>query len=311
MPSQHALSAKLYSLRKKSMLADPQLSREDRAWFLSCSQFNAGSWLHAIPSIRRFKCGSAEFKTMLQIRLGLYVAHTEHITECKCGAKADTSFRNARHWMTWCPKGRRILLHNRTRNVIAAMYKALGVAAETEVKGLYLQLTSYGAHRPADVLVPSSSSGDGVAWALDVAYTDPTCATAIQHNSDTRALSSAKARHSAKMATHAKALNAAGAAGLPFKKKPLVFETTGAMGQETQKWWKAVLAIEAALRTPGDTTSRRDLGLEHTFSANGFATYWLQSISLSYARSQAESIMVWVGRNAPASSAHDTDTSLH
>ena len=97
--------------------------------------------------------------------------------------------------MTWCPKGHRILLHNRTRNVIAAMYKALGVAAETEVKGLYLQLTSYGAHRPADVLVPSSSSGDGVAWALDVAYTDPTCATAIQHNSDTRALSSAKARH--------------------------------------------------------------------------------------------------------------------
>ena len=61
----------------------------------------------------------------------------------------------------------------------------------------------------------------------------------------------------------------------------------------------------------GDTTSRRDLGLEHTFSANGFATYWLQSISLSYARSQAESIMVWVGCNAPASSAHDTDNTLH
>ena len=83
------------------------------------------------------------------------------------------------------------------------------------------------------------------------------------------------------------------------------------MGNETQKWWKAVLAIEAALRTPGDTTSRRDLGLEHTFSANGFATYWLQSISLSYARSQAESIMVWVGRNAPMSNASDTDTALH
>ena len=160
------------------------------------------------------------------------------------------------------------------------------------------------------MLVPSSSSGDGVAWALDVAYTDPTCATAIQHNSDKRALSSANARHSAKMATHEKALNAAGAAGLPFKKKPLVFETTGAMGNETQKWWKAVLAIEAALRMPGDTTSRRDLGLEHTFSANGFATYWLQSISLTYARSQAESIMIWVRRNAPVGDASDADAPL-
>ena len=161
------------------------------------------------------------------------------------------------------------------------------------------------------MLVPGSSTEDGVAWALDVAYTDPTCATAIQHNSDKRPLSSAKARHTAKMATHRKALDAAGAAGLPFNKKPLVFETTGAMGNEAQQWWTAVLKMEQAQRVPGDPTSRRDLGLEHTFSANGFATYWLQSISLSYARSQAESIMVWVGRNAPMSNASDTDTALH
>merc|ERR1712216_736188 len=100
------------------------------------------------------------------------------------------------------------------------------------------------------------------------------------------------------MATHRKALDAAGAAGLPFNKKPLVFETTGAMDNEAQQWWTAVLKMEQAQRVPGDPTSRRDLGLEHTFSANGFGTYWLQSISLSYARSQAESIMVWVGRNA-------------
>ena len=72
-----------------------------------------------------------------------------------------------------------------------------------------------------------------------------------------------------------------------------------------------MLKMEQAQRVPGDPTSHRDLGLEHTFSANGFATYWLQSISLSYARSQAESIMVWVGRNAPMSNASDTDTALH
>ena len=310
MPSQHALSSKLYSRRKASLLADSQLSREDAAWFLSCSQFNAGSWLHAIPSIRRFECGSAEFKTMLQIRLGLFVAHTEHIKECRCGAKADVSFRNARHWMTVCGKGHRVILHNRTRNVIAAMYKALGVAAETEVKGLYLQLTSYGAHRPADVLVPGSSTKDGVAWALDVAYTDPTAATAIQHNSDKRPLSAAKARHVAKMATHRRALTTAGAAGLPFSKKPLVFETTGAMGQDAQKWWATVLEAEQAQRMPGQPTSRRDRGLEHTFSANGFATYWLQSIAISYARAQAESIMVWVGRNAPLRCDSDEAASL-
>ena len=164
--------------------------------------------------------------------------------ESKCGAKADTSFRNARHWMTVCGKGHRIILHNRTRNVIVAMFKALGVAAETEAKGLYLQLSSYGAYRPADVLVPGSSTEDGVAWALDIAYTDPTSETAIQHNSDKRPLSSAKARHSAKMATHRKALDAARAAGLPSTKKPLVFQTTGGMGNDAQKWWATVLKFE-------------------------------------------------------------------
>ena len=61
---------------------------------------------------------------------------------------------------------------------------------------------------------------------------------------------------------------------------------------------------------PGQPTSRRDRGLEHTFSANGFATYWLQSIAISYARAQAESIMVWVGRNAPLRCDSDEAASL-
>ena len=75
-------------------------------------------------------------------------------------------------------------------------------------------------------------------------------------------------------------------------KKPLVFETTGGIGNDAQKWWATVLKLEQKRRAPGNPTSRRDLGLEHTFSANGFATYWLQSVSVIYARSQAESIMV-------------------
>ena len=91
---------------------------------------------------------------------------------------------------------------------------------------------------------------------------------------------------------------------------PLVFETTGAMGPETQKWWSTVLKLEHARHVPGHPTSRRDLGLEHTFTANGFATFWLQSISLTYARAQAESLMVWVGRNAPVSTDPDADVAF-
>ena len=45
-------------------------------------------------------------------------------------------------------------------------------------------------------------------------------------------------------------------------------------------------------------TSLRELGLEHTFSANKFSTMWLQKLSMGYARAQAESILCLIGKNS-------------
>ena len=50
--------------------------------------------------------------------------------------------------------------------------------------------------------------------------------------------------------------------------------------------------------TAGDPTSLRELGLEHTFSANKFSTMWLQKLSMGYARAQAESILCLIGKNS-------------
>ena len=78
----------------------------------------------------------------------------------------------------------------------------------------------------------------------------------------------AAVRHTVKLGAHKKALEEAGDRGLPFTKEPLVFETTGAMGDETQKWWKSVVEMEAVRRIPGAPQSRREHGLEHTWPAN-------------------------------------------
>ena len=298
MPDQHALSAVLFSRRKDALLADGRLSNEDSAWFLSCCQFNAGSWLNSIPSLGCFQVGSIEFRTMLRIRLGLKLACAERVTCCKCEAPVAPSFKNGRHWMTVCRNSHRTLLHNGTRDLIAKMYRSLGVAADTEVKGLYLQLTSHGEYKPADVLVPASATEDGKAWALDVAYVDPTCPTYLARRSHKKALEAAKKRHEEKMSTHRKQAGEAGVLGLAFVKKPLVIEATGGMGKETQKWWDTVLALERLRRQPGDPTSRRDLGLEHTWSANKHSTFWLQSISMQYARAQASSVLTLVAKNS-------------
>ena len=59
---------------------------------------------------------------------------------------------------------------------------------------------------------------------------------------------------------------------LPFTKGPGVFETTGAIGEETRKWWISIVEMEADQRIPCQEHpgSRQEQGLEHTWSANKF-----------------------------------------
>ena len=129
-----------------------------------------------------------------------------------------------------------------------------------EVQGLYAQLTSYEEHTPADVLVPVSATGLDNATALDITITDPTNKTALDRGSDRKPLVAAALRHKVKLGTHKRALEEAGDQGLSFMKGPLVFETTGAMGEETQKLWKLIVEMEADQRIPGAPQSRREQG---------------------------------------------------
>ena len=265
----------------------------DKAWKLSSTQFNAGSWLHAIPMSRKFQCGSLVFKTMLQIRLGRPIPGADEVTKCGlCDKRPDSSFNTARHCMTSCKKGHRVCSHNKLRDVVHGVYKALGVAAEKEVEGLYSQLNQSNVYRPADVLVPPSAADGGSFKALDVTITDPTNQSNLRKHSDTRALASAAEAHKKKMECYKKQLEAAGQAGLPFEKKPLAFETTGAMGKETQEWWKSVLKLA---RDSQPRLAQSDT----TWTARKFSPYYLQLISMTLARSQAESVVLWIGKSRP------------
>ena len=73
MPSQKELSAPLYKKRKEFLLqwSRSHDSTQDQAWKLSRCQFNAGAWLAAIPSLKKFECDPGVFKLMLEIYLGL------------------------------------------------------------------------------------------------------------------------------------------------------------------------------------------------------------------------------------------------
>ena len=217
------------------------------------------------------------------------------------GALADRSraLLYGRHFTTTCKKGRRNIIHDVRRDVIYEMYKSLGIGAEKEVGGLYAVLKKNGEFRPADVLVPESASDGDKALALDVTFTDPTSKTSLEKGSDKVPLKAAAEAHRKKMEVHNRHVEMEAPVELPFEKVPLAFENTGAMGKETQQWWQSVLKWESEHRGVGETSSRMQLGLEHTWSANNFATFWSQSMSMAHFREQAETVLLWVNKCQP------------
>ena len=71
------------------------------------------------------------------------------------------------------------------------------------------------------------------------------------------------------------------------------------MGEETQKWWWSVLQLYESQREPGEPTSRMELGEDHTFTANHFASFSLQGLSFCQAVALAESVDSWVAHHTP------------
>ena len=227
----------------------------------------------------------------------------EGVVECVgCGEQRDgtEALLKGRHFMTKCKKGRRNKIHDKVRDTIHEMYISMGVGAEKEPGGLYAQLGSNGEFRPADVLVPASATESGKAQGLDVTITDPTTKTSLEKESDINPLKAAAEAHRRKMEVHARHV-AMSPGELPFDKVPLAFETTGAMGVETQKWWKEVLKLEADCGTRGenDAANRMLQGMACTWTATRFESYWMQAISMAQAREQAETVDIWINKCQP------------
>ena len=238
--------------------------------------------------------------------MALPIPYWDTVRKCKCKLLPQLdlytliSFKTGRHYHTKCSKSWRIRTHNCVRDKIADMYSAVRANYGKEYLGLYRQLTSYGEHKPADILVHSGSVHQeefpGKAVALDVAITDPTTATSLGLNSHQKPLVAAVDRHNAKLNTHKAAQRQAiqdGIGPLPFEKAPIVMETSGAFSNYTQNWFKKMVRIEKAQQAQFGTgvfTSRRLQSLDWTWSANSFSSWHLQSISMAHARLQAQAV---------------------
>ena len=65
-------------------------------------------------------------------------------------------------------------------------------------------------------------------------------------------------------------------------------------------WWAGIVSEDKELRKDrGEPGSRQLCGLPATWTANSFKTFWLQSFAMVQARTQANSIGVWVHKSTP------------
>jgi len=179
------------------------------------------------------------------------------------------------------------------------MYKSIKIPVEVEVGGRYSHSDSHGDKRPADILPSSAALGTDKEQALDVAVTDPTCASAISQGSDKIPLKAAKIRHDKKLSDFRPMMREAAEAGAPIQKLPLVLEATGAFGKEMRQWWTGMVKLEGEQRGVGLPRSLREQGMENTWSANDWSSFHLQKLSFGLARIQAEAVMKKINQNLP------------
>ena len=124
LPVQKDLARAMHRLAA-TQLAD-QLERQDpvaASWFHSCSLPGSGSFLHAMPSVQRFRVSSELFRTMLCIRLGAPVSLARGLKFCtaKCGY-SGTALLNGRHFLSQCNS----LCYNTVRhNVVASALRSM------------------------------------------------------------------------------------------------------------------------------------------------------------------------------------------
>jgi hypothetical protein len=111
-------------------------------------------------------------------------------------------------------------------------------------------------------------------------------------------LKTAAEKHKDKMELHKKRVDELGDVSYEFQ--PLAFETTGAMGVETQKWWARIVNEDTERRKDrGESGSRQLCGLPATWAANSFKMFWRLSFAMVQARTQANSIDVLGAQKYP------------
>lgn len=239
-----------------------------------------------IPTLPVFKVDTASFLIMLSLHLSLPIPGLPRV--CKgCGARMDAF---GRHWVDCRHVNEATRRHNKLRDTAFSMYSSgIGESVTKEPYGL---LPATPDVRPGDLVAGPTVHGTSKAQAYDFVATDPTSKSALSRAGTLEPLNQAKWAEKEKIRLHDIQVREAGetADSVGYVKVPLAFETTGAMGPGTKKWWDTQVMPLYKRKFLGPPPSLSAQDKEHTWAANSFAAFWLQRFAMEQAKHVASTV---------------------
>ena len=258
----HKLQARLTHMHGTRCLLKGLASADSisQARLRSVAGPGASAWIVAIPYDPRHKLSNAEMICNVHFRLG--VSAVPQSLTCICG-----DFLTNAHALSCSRGGGTIHRHNLLRGVLQAMCLAGGHYSRVEPRGI---VSALGPKEGGDLLIYGAAPGRRNLM-VDVSVVNP-CALSYVGAASVAPLAAAEARARTKDAHYKEACERD---GIHFT--PLPIEAFGAFGDQT---------VEFVRRMTHDVRSPPP-GSRTTWACNRVAQYWVQSISVSLARGNA------------------------
>ena len=277
---------------EKDMAAE---SRQAASWFASHRLRGGMAWLNVIPKLPQYQVSSELFRIMLGTATLVPVVGDMKVTKCVCGYRTASQLCTGIHWFSSCSA---ITLSTTMHNEVAECWRSMLREAEQDVSDAesanwFRQRPDL---RPFDVV--AGLRGKSMLQGWDIGITDPTRVGRLPAGTDYFKKGAAAARMASRKAgEYAVLVSMYGELRPSIQHGVIVHEVSGGLGKKASNQLAEVLDIAKELKIG---INYREEGAEHTWTANDFATKWVQRMSFTVVKFRAMTVLAGLRKAAMA-----------
>ena len=295
-PKQKKLANLYFNILANALEKDiAAVSRQAASWFASHRLRGGMAWLNVIPKLPQYQVSSELFRIMLGTATLVPVVGDMKVTKCVCGYRTASQLCTGIHWFSSCSA---ITLSTTMHNEVAECWRSMLREAEQDVSDAesanwFRQRPDL---RPFDVV--AGLRGKSMLQGWDIGITDPTRVGRLPAGTDYFKKGAAAARMASRKAgEYAVLVSMYGEPRPSIQHGVIVHEVSGGLGKKASNQLAEVLDIAKELKIG---INYREEGAEHTWTANDFATKWVQRMSFTIVKFRAMTVLAGLRKAAMA-----------